>query len=262
MTRNRKTTKLLTLILIATISTLPGSAATLHGTIYDWSTFEPLENTIVEINTTPPQTYVAIDGKYSFEVPPGNYQIIANHYQNNTIEYTASENITITRDGNFILDILLLPPLIETDKIEDPLIDEINLSEPIVIPEEEKNHTVLIMITLFSALVLIAALLLKKYYHKRIAPEQKPKTEPTLIPVNPFEEEPTIEEKMPEKLPEDLQKVVDIISKNGGRMTQKDLRKHLNLSEAKISLMVSDLEERGIIDKIKKGRGNILVHKK
>ncbi len=239
-----KITELLTLILIVTLTPFTGSAATLHGTIYDWSTFEPLENTIVKINTTPPQTYVATDGKYSFEVPRGNYQITANHYQNGTIECTASENITITRDGNFVLDILLLPP-----PIEDPLLDEINLSEPIIVPEEEKKSresTALILIALFSPpLILFATLLLKRHYRRRVAPE----------------EEPTIEETY-ERLPEDLQKIIDIITKNGGRMTQKDLRKHFNLSEAKISLMVSDLEERGLINKIKKGRGNILICKR
>jgi uncharacterized membrane protein len=33
----------------------------------------------------------------------------------------------------------------------------------------------------------------------------------------------------------------------------------LPYSEAKVSLIVSDLESRGIIKKIKKGRGNILI---
>jgi uncharacterized membrane protein len=60
-------------------------------------------------------------------------------------------------------------------------------------------------------------------------------------------------------LPEDLKEVIRIMEKHGGRMTQLDLRKSLPYSEAKVSLMISDLESRGIVKKIKKGRGNILI---
>ena len=42
-------------------------------------------------------------------------------------------------------------------------------------------------------------------------------------------------------------------------MLQKDLRKRLGLSEAKVSMIVAELEEAGIVKKIRKGRANILV---
>ena len=42
-------------------------------------------------------------------------------------------------------------------------------------------------------------------------------------------------------------------------MTQKDLRKHFAMSEAKISLMITELESLKKIKKIKKGRGNIII---
>ena len=42
-------------------------------------------------------------------------------------------------------------------------------------------------------------------------------------------------------------------------MTQKDLRARLNCSEAKVSLMITDLEDRGLVHKVKKGRGNIIL---
>ena len=58
---------------------------------------------------------------------------------------------------------------------------------------------------------------------------------------------------------EDLQQVIDVVKKHGNRTTQKELRKEIPLSEAKVSLMVSELEDKGILKKIKKGRGNIIV---
>jgi uncharacterized membrane protein len=60
-------------------------------------------------------------------------------------------------------------------------------------------------------------------------------------------------------LPEDCRQVLAIIEKNDGRITQLDLRKMLPYSEAKVSLIVSDLESRGLVKKIKKGRGNVLI---
>ena len=55
---------------------------------------------------------------------------------------------------------------------------------------------------------------------------------------------------------------LEIIKKEGGRTTQKDIRKEIPLSEAKTSLMIAELEHKGIIEKIKKGRGNIIILKK
>ena len=63
-----------------------------------------------------------------------------------------------------------------------------------------------------------------------------------------------------EKLDKELQKMLDFIKKHK-RTTQKEIRKEFFLSEGKISLMVSELEEKGLIKKIKKGRGNIIFLK-
>ena len=50
-----------------------------------------------------------------------------------------------------------------------------------------------------------------------------------------------------------------LIKKEGSRMVQKDIVQKTGLSEAKISLMITDLESKGIIRKIKKGRANIII---
>ena len=60
----------------------------------------------------------------------------------------------------------------------------------------------------------------------------------------------------------DLEKVIKILKEEGGRATQKVIRKEIPLSEAKISLMIAELEHKGVIEKIKKGRGNIIILKK
>jgi uncharacterized membrane protein len=60
-------------------------------------------------------------------------------------------------------------------------------------------------------------------------------------------------------LPADLQEVMDIIRGQGGRITQKDLRSKLKYSEGKVSLMLADLERRELVEKFKRGRGNVVI---
>lgn len=58
-----------------------------------------------------------------------------------------------------------------------------------------------------------------------------------------------------------IDKIIKLLKENDGRMNQKELRKHFSLSEAKMSLLIAQLENEGKIEKIKKGRGNILILK-
>ena len=57
----------------------------------------------------------------------------------------------------------------------------------------------------------------------------------------------------------DTEIILEILEKEGGRATQKEIRKHIPLSEAKISLMIAELEHQGKVKKVKKGRGNIII---
>jgi uncharacterized membrane protein len=61
---------------------------------------------------------------------------------------------------------------------------------------------------------------------------------------------------------DDITQFIDEIKKVGGRITQKNLRgKFQQYSEAKVSLIITEMENKGIIGKIKKGRGNIIILK-
>jgi uncharacterized membrane protein len=52
---------------------------------------------------------VAKYGLYSFELEPGNYTIKAEYYQNGTLNYSAEETVKIKDNGNYVVDLLLLP---------------------------------------------------------------------------------------------------------------------------------------------------------
>ena len=96
------------------------NAATIYGTVYDLS-LKKVSNARVEISTSPKQFYVAQNGTYSFNVPNGKYAIKAQLMQKNEVLASVQENITISQDGNYVLDLILFPDIEEG--IEDPGID-------------------------------------------------------------------------------------------------------------------------------------------
>lgn len=232
-------------ILLVTILVTGAGAATLHGTIYEWSDFEkPLKNTIVEVNSTPAQSVVATTGTYSFNLPPGSYIVKAKYYRNNILEYTAEEEIQIDREGDFVHDLLLFPP---TDS-EYEYLGDINLTTSMDKSESNLNYYIIILILAFFALMILYWIKKKKGIAIEPIKDEKRESPPENIA------EPTHKE-----LPEDIHNLYDTILKMGGRTTQKDLRKKIAFSEAKVSLMLDDLEDRGLIKKIKKGRANIII---
>ena len=211
------------------------SAATIHGTVYDLS-LKKQNNVKVEINTNPKQVIVAQNGTYSFNVPNGAYVIKAQLIRKNTIIASVQENITIKQVGDYVIDLILFPDIEEG--IEDI---DLDVDEDIV--EAKKNNiSVGSIILLIFGIVLIGLSYFKKY--------KKQKKE--------ISEEETKKEDYKD---DHLKQIIEIIKKEGGRATQKDIRKQIPLSEAKISLMIAELEHKGVIEKIKKGRGNIIILK-
>ena len=203
-------------------------AATIHGTVYDLG-LNKVQNAIVEIDTTPKQLMVAKNASYSFSVPKGNYTIGASHKSLGT----ANETLSVAEEGTYVLDLILFPA------IDDELANEtfIGFDEAANATNGEKVWPWIAGIG--AILAVIAWFFWKK--------QKKGKT------VEAVKEEPIGAD--------DLQQVVAFIKKEGGRATQKDIRKASPLSEAKISLILTELEHQHKIEKIKKGRGNVIVLK-
>ncbi len=63
------------------------------------------------------------------------------------------------------------------------------------------------------------------------------------------------------ELPDDLVQVLAILKSDGGRVHQRELRQKLPYSEAKVSMMLADLESRGLLKRVKQGRANLIVLK-
>nr|WP_304364507.1 winged helix-turn-helix transcriptional regulator [Methanosarcina sp. KYL-1] len=340
----------------------PGGAlaATVHGTVYEWYSFEPLNNAVIKVNSTPEQYFVAPDAVYSFNLPPGNYLITASYFEGGTLVYAAEETVKISEDGDYVLDILLFPPyeeeLLDQSELED--IDRDFKEAELVAEEDSQNTTVIFVFLALSALLLVGyfwkerqgktsdispgplneAEMVSKPRHENpvteakspeeveieswnfVVPEESPEPpapeapeegvsgpvvswpepadgaealygvrakpsgeelEASVIPTTAWDpKEPVkkvpcdLPDGLPDDLtndlevhlrddpeahlPDDLKEVLELIRASGNRITQRELRKKSRYSESKVSLMLSDLEERGLIEKFKKGRGNVL----
>lgn len=243
--------------ILFTCLSFPGFAqeATIHGAVYEWDSFDPLEDVIVEVNSTPSQSMLANYGIYSFNLDPGNYLVSASYYRNNELAAYTEEEVTIMDDGDYVLDLILFPAY-----YDDPLLNESDFSELDDIANFSESDDEGSSLTLSESLVTIVAILLILLLAGVVIFIKQKKEFSTSDDFS--------SDHLPDAfmlndtldgLPDDLREVISIIAKNGGRITQKDLRTRVKHSEAKVSLMVSDLESRGIVRKFKKGRGNIII---
>lgn len=137
-------------------------------------------------------------------------------------KYAIDENVTITGTGEFNLDLILFPDLSKDDISEDA----------VDIPTELSGVSPIWTYILIGWLVLIGAVLYMVRYGK--AP----------IGVD---------------LDDEVDDVLRFIKKNKGRTTQKEIRKNFHWSEAKISLIITELEDKNLVRKIKKGRTNVIL---
>lgn len=316
--RNMKPVYLICFIAIILMLTGVGSAAniaTVHGVAYEWSTFEPLDNAIIEVNSTPTQSMVAQYGVYSFELANGTYMITASYYEDDQLTYYAEDIITVSEEGSYVLDLLLVPSYSSSNETE---------SEVSNIESSSGTNSNSLVYGSILVIVILLVLLISQMKQKPQSTKHAVKKEqahqvtaevPSEIEVKPVQQEekaaafeietssPTVvvqetrefaellpeaeepveevtssaikTESVPEEpesvsaptqepdisnepVPADLQEILDILKSQGGRMTQKDMRKRLKYSEGKVSLMLLDLEKRGKIQKFKKGRGNVL----
>lgn len=201
-------------------------AATIYGEVYDFGLDLGI-NAVVDINTTPRQQIVAKDGSYSFTVTAGEYSLKAR-----LNDYFIAETLSVPDEGSFELDLILLP-----DFEEDVFKDDFLIDEPL---SERPIYHWILWVFVFLLLAYIVYLVSKK---KEVIKEVKEIVHKEVA------------------VHEDLDSILAFIEKEGGRTTQKDIRREFPHSEAKISLMLAELESKGLIERIKKGRGNIIVKK-
>ena len=242
------------MLLLAVLILDFSDAATLHGGVYD-SEYNLIKNVQLEINTTPKQNYISKNGLYFFNVDLGAHEITLEKFYQGQLVYSTSKIIIVNKDGEFNIDLIVdaLPG------VELPL-DEDNVGPSIItLLRARYGYLFYVAIGFVFSMIILVIYLYFKYRMRSKKKEVKIVSEP-VVSKTPEKVEDTTPE--PKDVPsEDLAGILKIIKEEGGRTTQKDIRKQIPLSEAKISLMVSELEAKGKVQKIKKGRGNIIILK-
>lgn len=222
----RRSLLAITLLLAVLLSSSLAAAATLSGMIYT-EELELAQDVLVEIDTQPQQRLLSRDGTYAFELPPGNYTLTLTYPTGETNE-TTIEHVVVRQEGGFIFDMFLFPTFAE----EELLYEEIGEVEDL--PDLDGERSIFWQLFILSLILLLLFLILLFHHRrKRFGAED-----------------------------DRVEEILAIIRKEGGRISQKELRKRLPESEAKVSLLIAELEAKGRIEKIKKGRGNILVLKR
>lgn len=281
------------LLLLSTIAAADDTA-TVHGVAYEWDTLEPLDNVIIEVNSTPVQSIVAKYGIYSFELPEGSYRITASYYRNGDLTCYDEEMVMISEGGNYVVDLLLLPSYSD-DFPEETVIPASNSSS---FPSNSTSSSGIMVASLAIVLVLLVLLFLrlrrtdkneltgKRKVDLSDNPHEKGRKSSDIVsdpsddifckkhelqddvvchvsfsgmekgslsssPAQP-------QSQCSPLLTSEHMEILDIIRSAGGTMLQKELRRHLDYSEGKASVMLAELEKLGLIRKVKKGRGNIL----
>jgi len=201
-------------------------AVKVEGKLYN-KNFELLKNVVVEINTNPKQTFISKDGYYSFTMTSGRYSLIAYYKdKNNSVLYNMVE-VMLPSAGTYNVDIFVDQPYIGID-VPTQLTEKKIFS---ILP-----YVLMIVIFFFVLIVsvLVYFLIRKRKHRQPSASEEK----------------------------SDIEEFILAIKESGGRITQKELRiKFPKYSEAKVSLVVTELESKGRVEKIKKGRGNVIILK-
>jgi uncharacterized membrane protein len=209
----------------------------LYGDIYEGDNLTKLDNVLIKINGSD-STQFLTNKTYSINLDEGNYTIKATHYHEGKIDYITEERITY--DGsNKKFDLVLVPN--ELFELTPKQNNTNNQTQSI--PKESqgvKTEHLIIAVMGIGIVAVIAAFLF--LYGKRKKPNEITKEE--LAPLKQEERE-----------------ILKIISENGGKMYQKELREILNYSEAKMSILIGELEKRGEISREKIGRDNLLKAK-
>lgn len=239
------------------------SGALVYGSVYD-ANLELLDKAIVSINSTPRQLTVAANGSYSFQVKPGMYLLKA-EYRAGGRAHSASEEIVIEEaTGEYEIDLIILSyaaPL-EEKELEELMQSFPKESEALITqptqpskPQEIEGAALLVVFLALVALLALVFLFLggkRRQRTGKVVAKMIRKLEKTRKTGGAGRAGEVILTREQKEL---LKKIVE----SGGRVTQRELRKQVPYSEAKVSLDLDVLEAQGFVKKFKKGRGNIIV---
>lgn len=212
-------------VMLASISIPTAQAATISGGVYDGE-LQTVDKVVVYINSTPIQRIASRYGGFQFQVDPGHYKIFVEYTANNITKVIAEDVFVITDpDGAYRRDIFIFEHI--------DLIEDFNNAAP---PSSQPVFIKVILLIIATVVCLGCVIGAYAVIRRR---QRQPNT---------------IE---PDDVTKD--KILALIKEAKGQISQMHIRKQIPLSESKISMLLSDLEKEGKIQKVKNGRVNMIV---
>lgn len=142
--------------------------------------------------------------------------------------------------------------MFETPDIEDIDLNETDLKLIEDLLKEKSKINWPLIIGIIVAIIIIVVIIYFVFKRKKKSkPRKRVKFKARAVKGKFEEEKPVGDEAIAKTL---------AILKRERRVTQKDIRKELKISEAKASLIIADLEAQGKVKKIKRGRGNVILY--
>lgn len=262
---SRFTASIALFCLFGAVFLVPASfATTIEGNVYTIDSLFPVSGVVLKASGETTIQKVLENGNYSIELPPGKYEISAYKYEGSSVRYYFRESITVEGE-TMEYDLVLFPP----DEFEDALVfvsydvgdvpeapgapeEELPAGEdapeeeyPVEPPVDDASMQViagiLLLLFFFLGFVLYFRIFNKKA-EEAISGMEQVKPDPI------FRKELDAEEK----------RVLEILKKSEGMCTQKELREIMKCTDTKMSLLVSSLEARGLVKRIKRGREKIV----
>ena len=217
------------LLLVCLQTTLAGAVA-VKGEVTLWESGEKLDGTLIKVYRDSALVSKVIcdeNGSYSMDLQPGNYHFMAVYIDRDGDKYLDEEDVTLYPDQNTTLDFLMILPELDINFSELE-----NETEEGVVEGDGKEPDDAILISIFIILaVSVLILSILKMMGKKGGIE----------------------------LEDDEKKIMEILKKQKGkRMLQSDLLGETDFSRAKVSLVLSELEKKGLIRKEVKGRTNLI----
>lgn len=227
-----------TFILLILILTPGALGAQISGTAYT-ENLQPAQYATLTINTTPQQRIVLTNGTYNITVPKGSYLLRA-AYKSGQRQYEDAIVATVVDQGTYVYDLILFRTNDNNTEAELPDLEDLSVPDT---PQSQESNSgvrtallILLLLGLVSGAVFLSG---RQWWHRKKKVDAHQKSQP---PIG-----------------EDLQQILTFLRQEGGRATQKELRRVIPCSEAKMSMMLADLENQGLIRRIRKGRANVIV---
>jgi uncharacterized membrane protein len=211
--------ELLRMLFAFSLLAATASAAFVHGDIYR-SDLERLNKTVLRVDGEFSYQLVTDKGNYSIYLPNGDYNISASSFgDDGSLAYYAEEGIRVG-DSDQKVDLVLKPA-------------KSGESEPLYL--------------ISGGAILLGLALAVFFLSRNRTVVNAPETSST-----------NTEKKKIAEPDEDMRTILRALDSHEGRATQKELREELGFSDAKLSLIISELEDSGYVKKFKRGRGNII----